>query len=97
MIVPSVGIPTIKGEMTMNSCSEYLAHLDSRKRITLRRPKHEFYQVRMYDNGCILLEPRVMTPPETLSERSLKAMDEAVRNLDSGLVSAPIDLSAFQP
>ena len=38
-----------------------------------------------------------MTPPETLSERSLKAMDEAVRNLDAGIVSAPIDLSVFQP
>ena len=51
MIVPSVGIPTFKGVMTMNSGTEYLAHLDSRKRITLRRPKHEFYHVRMYDNG----------------------------------------------
>ena len=80
----------------MNNSTEYLAHLDSRKRITLRSPKHEYYHVRTYDNGCILLEPRVVTPPEELSERSLKAMDEAVRNLDAGIVSAPIDLSDFQ-
>lgn len=37
------------------------------------------------------------TSPDAFSERVLKAMDEAVRNLDTDIVSAPVDLSYFQP
>ena len=36
------------------------------------------------------------TSPDEFSEHALKTMDEAVRNLDAGIVSAPVDLSDFQ-
>ena len=71
----------------------YQAHLDSKKRLTLRGAKYEYYEVREYDNGIILLEPRELVPPVELSKRTLQMMDESIRNLDAGNVSAPIDLS----
>ena len=38
--------------------ANYTAHLDSKKRLTLHGAKHEYYNVKEYDNGLILLEPR---------------------------------------
>lgn len=73
----------------------YQAHLDAKKRLTLRGAKYEYYEVREYDNGIILLEPREMVRPSEISERTLQMMDESIRNLNAGKVSAPIDLSGF--
>lgn len=72
---------------------QYQAHLDSKKRLTLRGAKYEYYDVREYDNGSILLEPCEWVPPANLSKRTLQMMDESIRNLDTGNVSAPIHLS----
>lgn len=44
---------------------------------------------------AILLEPREMVRPSEISERTLQMMDESIRNLHAGKVSAPIDLSGF--
>ena len=38
--------------------TNYNAHLDAKKRLTLRGASHEYYNVKEYDNGFILLEPR---------------------------------------
>ena len=73
----------------------YQAHLDAKKRLTLRGAKYDYYEVREYDNGIILLEPRELTCPTEISRRTLQMMDESIRNLDAGKVSAPIDLSGF--
>ena len=73
----------------------YQAHLDAKKRLTLRGAKYDYYEVREYDNGIILLEPRELTCPVEISKRTLQMMDESIRNLDAGKVSAPIDLSGF--
>ncbi len=73
----------------------YQAHLDAKKRLTLRGAKYDYYEVREYDNGIILLEPRELTCPAEISKRTLQMMDESIRNLDAGKVSAPIDLSGF--
>lgn len=74
---------------------EYNVHIDSKKRVTLRGAKYQYYNVIEYDNGCILLEPRELTIPETISEKTLRDMNQAVRNFKAGDVSAPVDLSAF--
>lgn len=79
----------------METVKVYDAHLDSKKRITLRGAAFENYNVKIYKNGCIILEPRVLAVPDTISARSLKAMDEAVANFNAGTVSPPIDLSDF--
>lgn len=79
----------------MGAIKEYNAHIDSKKRITLRGAKYQYYNVREYENGCIMLEPRELTIPETISERTLEDMDQAIRNFKMGEVSAPIDISDF--
>ena len=73
----------------------YQAHLDAKKRLTLRGAKYDYYEVQEYDNGIILLEPRELVRPTEISKQTLQMMDESIRNLNAGKVSAPIDLSGF--
>ena len=74
---------------------EYDAHLDVKKRITLRGAEAEYYAVLMFDDGHILLEPRVLVPPEAVSKKTLRMLDKAAKNLKKGKVSKPIDLDRY--
>ena len=79
----------------METAKEYNVHLDSKKRVTLRGALYQYYNVKEYENGCIMLEPRELTVPDTISARTLKDMDKAISNFKQGYVSDPIDLSDF--
>ena len=68
----------------MEAMKDYVAHLDNKKRITLRGAAYQYYNVKEYGNGCIILEPR-----------KLADMDRAVSNFKRGDVSSAIDLSDF--
>jgi hypothetical protein len=68
---------------------------DAKKRISLRNAKTKYFHVRAFSNGSFLLEPRVLVSPDTISARSLKMLEKSAANLKKGLVSAPVDLSAF--
>ena len=74
---------------------EYDAHLDMKKRITLRGAEAEYYAVRLFDDGHILLEPRVLVPPDVVSKRTLRMLDRAAENFKKGKVSEPIDLDRY--
>ena len=74
---------------------DYVAHLDNKKRITLRGAAYQYYNVKEYGNGCIILEPRELAVPESISARTLADMDRAVSNFKKGDVSPVIDLSDF--
>jgi hypothetical protein len=91
-----VGYPTVKnGGDCMESVRDYTVHIDNKKRVTLRGAEYKYYKVREFANGCIMLEPRELTVPDTISSRTLAEMDRAVENFKMGKVSAPIDLSDF--
>lgn len=79
----------------MEAVKDYLVHLDNKKRVTLRGANYKYYQVKEYENGCILLEPREVRAPESISARTLRDMDKAVENFKQGIASVPIDLSDF--
>ena len=79
----------------MEAYKNYTAHIDSKKRVTLRGAAYQYYNVKEYENGCILLEPCELVRPDTISEKSLAEMDKAVSNFKAGAVSSPIDLSDF--
>jgi len=79
----------------MKIIKDYNAHIDSKNRITLREAAYEYYNVKVYENGCMLLEPRELVTPHQISSRTLKDMDEAINNFKSGKVSDAIDLSDF--
>ncbi|MST58833.1 hypothetical protein [Waltera intestinalis] len=74
---------------------EYTTHIDSKKRITLRGARYQYYNVKEYDNGCILLEPRELTVPKDISSQTLADMDKAISNIKKGKVSPKVDLSDF--
>lgn len=80
----------------MTAVKEYDTRLDTKNRVTIRNARYQNYHIVMYDNGSILLEPRVLVPPFELSKNTLAMMDSAVKNLKAGNVSAPVDLSAFE-
>mgnify|MGYP007105702133 FL=1 len=79
----------------MEAAKEYNVHLDNKKRVTLRGALYQYYNVKEYENGCIMLEPRGLTVPDTISARTLKDMDKAISNYKQGYVSDTIDLSDF--
>jgi hypothetical protein len=74
----------------MEAMKDYVAHLDNKKRITLRGAAYQYYNVKEYGNGCIIL-----AVPESISARTLADMDRAVSNFKKGDVSPVIDLSDF--
>ena len=73
----------------------YDAKIDSKKRITLRNAFYEYFHVEEYDDGRILLEPRELTKPPQVSVNTLKMMDSSMEHFNKGLVSEPIDFSAY--
>jgi len=79
----------------MEAVKEYPVHIDSKKRITLRGALFQYYNVKEYENGCIMLEPRELVVPESISKNTLEEMDRAVANFRRGDVSPAIDLSDF--
>lgn len=79
----------------MDAVKDYTVHLDSKKRVTLRGAAYQYYNVREYKNGCIILEPRELKVPESISARTLNDMDQAIANFKKGEVSEAVDLSDF--
>ena len=70
----------------------YDAKMDSKKRVTLRGAKYEYYNVQEMDDGRVILSPRVLVPPFEVSENTLKTMDRSMENFKAGKVSKPIKL-----
>ena len=73
----------------------YDAKVDSKRRITLRSARFEYYNVKEYQDGSILLEPRELAVPFSVSEKTLAMMNASMKNVKSGNVSEPVDLSEF--
>lgn len=70
----------------------YDARLDSKKRITIRNPKYEYYHVVEQENGVVVLEPRELVDPLTISKKTLDSMDKAIENIEKGEVYGPIKI-----
>ncbi|MDO4487811.1 MAG: hypothetical protein Q4B67_01805 [Eubacteriales bacterium] len=79
----------------MTAIKDYNVHIDSKKRITLRGAMYQYYNVKEFENGCIILEPRELNIPDSISAATLEDMDRAVSNFKIGAASDPIDLSDF--
>lgn len=59
---------------------QYDAKLDSRNRITIRDAAYEHYHVREFEDGTVVLEPRVLVSPNALTRKTLRTA-EAGRNV----------------
>ena len=84
----SVEHPTMP---TASTLKEYDAHVDAKKRVTLRGENPKFYRVLHRKDGTVLLKPGTLVN-ELPSERTLRGMDEAMKNLRAGKRSKPEDL-----
>ncbi|MBR6095339.1 MAG: hypothetical protein IKP82_00110 [Oscillospiraceae bacterium] len=73
----------------------YDAKVDAKHRITLRSARFEYYNVKEFQDGSILLEPRELAAPFRVSAATLAMMDSAIEGLKQGDVSDPVDLSDF--
>ena len=82
--------------MPMTAVKSYDAKLDSKRRITLRNVSYEYFHVREFDDGRIILEPRELTKPFQVSANTLSMMDSSMENFKAGKVSEPIDLSIYE-
>jgi hypothetical protein len=76
--------------------AEYDVKRDARKRVTLRSSPYEYYHATEYADGSVVLEPRELRVPDSISRRTLHGMDAAVRNLDAGIVGDEFDLGEVQ-
>ena len=70
----------------------YDAKLDSKKRITIRNPKYEYYHVVEKDNGIVILEPRELVDPIVISKETLDNMDKSVENIKKGVIYGPVKI-----
>ena len=93
--MPTTMTPRAKSKNAVSVVESYDVAADTKKRINLRNAKTKYFHVKALSNGCYLLEPRVLVPPQAISVRSLKMLDKSVTSLKKGLASAPIDLVAF--
>jgi len=66
---------------------EYNAKMDAKRRITIRTSDYEYYHVKQYSNGTIVLEPRVIAAPFEVNEG-----DTAV----AGKTKNSVDLPGFE-
>jgi hypothetical protein len=74
---------------------QYDAAADAKKRISLRHAKSKYYSIKVLSNGSYLLEPRMLVPPQTLSERARRMLEQSAASLKKGVASPPIDLAPF--
>jgi hypothetical protein len=77
----------------MSPLKEYDAKIDVKRRLTLRGARYGHYHVSEYKDGRIVLEPRELVKPFSISRRTLKMMDASVANFKKGMVSEPIELT----
>lgn len=78
---------------------EYDTVLDSKNRVTVRKGTalYKNYHVRIFSDGKIVLEPRILVEPDrAISKRTLQAMDKAMLNLKKGRASKPINLKRLK-
>jgi hypothetical protein len=102
-ILPTVG-QWVSGPGVHSQLEEFMAEVrneydvktDAKRRITLRSARYSYYHAREFEDGRILLEPRELKAPATISALTLSHMDEAMRNIAVGSVGEEFDLADVQ-
>ncbi len=74
---------------------KYETNLDSKKRLTVRGVPFKHYVVEVYSNGKVVLNPRVLVDPNTMSKNTLKMIEKSMKNFKEGKVSEPIELEKY--
>ena len=95
-VIAGVAENTMMGvEPNKPNIKEYDTKIDSKKRITLRGSRFEYYHVMEFPNGKIELQPRELREPFEISKNSLHMMDLSMENLKNGISGEPLDFSQY--
>lgn len=73
---------------------EYIVHLDTKNRFTLRGAKTKFYRVKVLKDGHLILSPQKLVPAAKISKGTLRQITQSIANLKRGKLSGPIDVTA---
>ena len=88
-------IKTNRDETVVKTKKEYDTKLDSKNRLTVREASHRYFHVSVFDDGTILLKPRILVDPETISKNALKMIDKSINNFKNKKVSKKIDIEKY--
>ncbi|SMO44286.1 hypothetical protein [Gracilimonas mengyeensis] len=80
----------------MSTINKYEAKLDSKKRVTIRGARTDYYHVTEHEDGTVVLSPRILVHPDEISQRSYKMIENAIENLNDGNVSEPVDMEELK-
>jgi len=82
--------------MTTAVLNQYTAHLDAKKRLAIHGAFAEFFAVKVFADGHVVLEPRDLIDSGAISKRTLRMMDQSVNSLKKRKASPVIDLQKYQ-
>lgn len=71
--------------------SEKDIRLDSKHRVTVRKPLAEHYRMKQYDDGRVLLEPM-----ELVSRKTLEEMEKAVALVKKGVEGTAVNMDQVE-
>ncbi|CAN2047437.1 conserved hypothetical protein [Candidatus Magnetomoraceae bacterium gMMP-1] len=74
---------------------KYDAKLDNKKRLTIRGTKYNFYHIQEFNDGTLVLKPRILVDPNEVSKNTLNMMDKSIDNLKKWNISKPIDIDKY--
>lgn len=85
----------------LKKVAEYDSQVDSGRRITLRKRKDvkafDHYHTTVFEDGTVLLRPRVLVAPELAIEKStLQMIDESIQNAKAKKLGDTFDLDDFK-
>lgn len=72
------------------------AKMDMKKRAVFRNSKHEYYHIQKFAKGQIEIESRELAVSFEISQPVLNMIDSAIKNVQNGKVSEPVDLTEFE-
>ena len=81
--------------MKTNVVKQYTTSLDAKRRITIREAAFNLYNVKVYSDGKVMLSPRILIDPNTVSKNTFKVIESSMKNFKDGKVSDPIKLNEF--
>lgn len=79
---------------TLTPEKEYVAHVDSKRRMVVRNGTHTVYRVLEYHDGHMVLIPCEIVPSPKIKKGTLAQIERSIVNLKKGKVSEPVDIKA---
>lgn len=67
----------------MKPIKNYIAHIDNKNRVTIRGAKYDYYNVKEFKNGCIILEPKELITPEEISKDEISTIEKILINYEA--------------